>query len=89
MLEDIEQDSGVARQPCNLRFLALLASLIFVREGIKAGIFKSSTPAFSVNQVSGPAEVMRKRALEKDDTLMSVSIDDPLPTDDRVLSVPV
>lgn len=55
----------------------------------KAGIFKSSAPAFSVTQEPGCAEVMRKRALDKGTTLTSVSAGDCLPTDSRLLSVPV
>jgi folylpolyglutamate synthase len=35
----------------------------------KAGIFKLGAPAFSVTQELGPAEVMRKRALDKGTTL--------------------
>ncbi|EAW20067.1 putative folylpolyglutamate synthetase [Aspergillus fischeri NRRL 181] len=137
MPEDIEQDSGVARQPRYLQFLALLAFHTFIREGVqaaifevhhggeydatnviqspvatgitslgmdhvaqlgptietiawhKAGIFKPGAPAFSVNQKPGPAEVMRKRALDKGTTLTFVSTNECLPTDGRVLSVPV
>ncbi|EAW12026.1 putative tetrahydrofolylpolyglutamate synthase [Aspergillus clavatus NRRL 1] len=55
----------------------------------KAGIFKSGAPAFSVAQEPGPAEVMRKRAADIDTTLTFVSVNECLPTDGRVLSVPV
>ncbi|GAQ12031.1 folylpolyglutamate synthase [Aspergillus lentulus] len=55
----------------------------------KAGIFKPGAPAFSVNQKPGPAEVMRNRALDKGTTLTFVSTNECLPTDGRVLSVPV
>ncbi|KAH1309454.1 hypothetical protein KXX47_007065, partial [Aspergillus fumigatus] len=137
MPEDIQQDSGVARQPRYLQFLALLAFHTFIREGVqaaifevhhggeydatnviqspvatgitslgvdhvaqlgptieaiawhKAGIFKPGAPAFSVNQKPGPADVMRKRALDKGTTLTFVSTNECLPTDGTVLSVPV
>lgn len=55
----------------------------------KAGIFKPGAPAFSVTQDPGPAEVMQKRALDKGTTLTFVSANECLPTDGRVLSVPV
>lgn len=137
MPEDIQQDSGVARQPRYLQFLAPLAFHTFIREGVqaaifevhhggeydatnviqspvatgitslgvdhvaqlgptieaiawhKAGIFKPGAPAFSVNQKPGPADVMRKRALDKGTTLTFVSTNECLPTDGTVLSVPV
>ncbi|RHZ49632.1 hypothetical protein CDV55_102505 [Aspergillus turcosus] len=55
----------------------------------KAGIFKPGAPAFSVTQDPGPVEVMRKRALDRGTTLTFVSANECLPTDGRVLSVPV
>ncbi|KMU78014.1 bifunctional protein folC [Coccidioides immitis RMSCC 3703] len=55
----------------------------------KAGIFKPGAPAFSAPQEFGPAEVMIKRATERNTTVKFVSADDCLPTDGRVLSVPV
>lgn len=55
----------------------------------KAGIFKSGSPAFSVPQDSSPAEVMAKRAAEKQTTLTFISGDNPLPSNDRVLGTSV
>ncbi|KAF7181984.1 hypothetical protein CNMCM7691_001372 [Aspergillus felis] len=55
----------------------------------KAGIFKPGAPAFSVTQDLGPAEVMRKRALDKGTTLTFVSANEFLPISGRTLSVPV
>ncbi|RHZ43372.1 LipA and NB-ARC domain protein [Aspergillus thermomutatus] len=129
MPKDVELDSGVARQPRYLQFLALLAFHTFIREEVdaaifevhhggeydatnviqnpvvtgitslgmdhvaqlgptietiawhKAGIFKSGAPAFSVTQEPDPAEVMRKRALDKGTTLTFVSANECLPTD--------
>ncbi|PYH97323.1 folylpolyglutamate synthase [Aspergillus ellipticus CBS 707.79] len=55
----------------------------------KSGIFKSGAPAFSVLQESGPAEVLRDRAIEKRTNLTFVSTNNLLPANDKNLSVPV
>lgn len=56
----------------------------------KAGIIKSGTPAFSVQQEPSTAAVMTKRAVEKNTTLEFVSIrNDILPENTEVLAVPV
>ncbi|KAJ5537512.1 hypothetical protein N7494_006991 [Penicillium frequentans] len=55
----------------------------------KAGIFKSGAPAFSVTQEDGPAEVLRKRATERNTTLTFVSTSSLLPVNKKVLSAPV
>lgn len=60
----------------------------------KAGIFKPGSPAFSVPQEPGPAEVMTKRAAEKQTTLTFISGEDnpALPSsssNDRVLGTSV
>lgn len=55
----------------------------------KSGIFKPGAPAFAVVQEPGPAEVLRKRAAERNTTLTFVSPSDTLPANNRVLSVPV
>jgi folylpolyglutamate synthase len=55
----------------------------------KAGIFKPGAPAFSVPQEAGPTKVLRDRAAEKKTSLTFVPTDNPLPTNVRVLSVPV
>lgn len=55
----------------------------------KAGIFKPGAPAFTVTQEAGPSEVLRKRAAEKNTGLTFVSSSNILPTNSRVLSVPV
>lgn len=55
----------------------------------KAGIFKPGTPAFSVPQEPGAAEILRKRAVEKTTDLKFVSTDSSLPVDGGVLSIPV
>lgn len=55
----------------------------------KSGIFKPGAPAFSVVQDPGPAEVLQKRAAERNTALTFVSPSDTLPVNNRVLSVPV
>ncbi|OQE07845.1 hypothetical protein PENVUL_c012G03401 [Penicillium vulpinum] len=55
----------------------------------KAGIFKPEVPAFSVQQEPGASEVLRDRATEKKTDLSFVMSCDDLPTNSRVLSVPV
>ncbi|KAJ5990336.1 hypothetical protein N7499_010863 [Penicillium canescens] len=55
----------------------------------KAGIFKPGAPAFSVPQEAGPMKVLCDRAAEKKTSLTFVPTDNPLPTNARVLSVPV
>ncbi|KAJ5110337.1 folylpolyglutamate synthase [Penicillium alfredii] len=56
----------------------------------KAGIFKTGSPAFSVQQEQGPRDVMKKRAEEKGTTLDFVPVNNNLlPNDVEVLGVPV
>lgn len=55
----------------------------------KAGIFKPGALAFSVPQEPVPSEVMRNRAAEKGSVLEFVPVNDSLPVNDKVLSVPV
>ncbi|CEJ61085.1 hypothetical protein PMG11_09628 [Penicillium brasilianum] len=55
----------------------------------KSGIFKPGAAAFSALQDPGPAEVLRKRAAERNTTLTFVSPSNTLPPNNRVLSVPV
>jgi folylpolyglutamate synthase len=55
----------------------------------KAGIFKSSAPAFSVVQEPDCADVMRNRAADKGTSLSFVTPNDCLPAEGRLLSVPV
>ncbi|EEH36787.2 folylpolyglutamate synthase [Paracoccidioides lutzii Pb01] len=69
--------------------VARLGPIIETIAWLKAGILKPGAPAFSATQEPGPAEVMRKRALDKDTSLTFVSTNDCLPTHGRVLSVPV
>ncbi|KAI9933764.1 hypothetical protein MW887_004836 [Aspergillus wentii] len=55
----------------------------------KAGIMKPGVPAVSMLQDAGPAEVLRKRAAEKGTSLEFVPVDETLPDNKKVLSVPV
>ncbi|PLB54113.1 folylpolyglutamate synthase [Aspergillus steynii IBT 23096] len=55
----------------------------------KSGIFKAGAPAFSVPQEAGPSEVLKSRAAERNTILRFASPIGSLPTDNRVLSVPV
>lgn len=55
----------------------------------KSGIFKPGAPAFSVSQETGPAEVLRKRAIERNTDLTFVSSSNTLPVNRKVLSAPV
>ncbi|GLA46198.1 hypothetical protein AnigIFM63604_008986 [Aspergillus niger] len=55
----------------------------------KSGIFKSSAPALSVPQEDRPAEVLHARAAEKNTSLTIVPLNPNLPTNSRVLSIPV
>lgn len=55
----------------------------------KAGIFKSRSPAFSVPQDPGPAEVMINRAAEKQTVLTFILGDNSLPSNDRALGTSV
>lgn len=55
----------------------------------KSGIFKSSAPALSVPQEDRPTEVLHARAAEKNTSLTIVSLNPSLPTNSRVLSIPV
>lgn len=55
----------------------------------KSGIFKPGAPAFSVVQEEGPADVLRKRATERNTDLTFVSSSNTLPVNKRVLSAPV
>ncbi|PKY02155.1 folylpolyglutamate synthase [Aspergillus campestris IBT 28561] len=55
----------------------------------KAGIFKPGSPAFSVLQDDGCAEVISSRAAEKKTNLTFVPVDNSLPADEKALSAPV
>ena len=55
----------------------------------KSGIFKPGAPAFSVSQETGPSEVLRKRAIERNTDLTFVSSSNTLPVNRKVLSAPV
>ncbi|PGG95559.1 hypothetical protein AJ79_09978 [Helicocarpus griseus UAMH5409] len=85
----IEQPIVTGITSLGLDHVAQLGSTLEDIAWHKAGIFKSSAPAFSVPQESGPREIMRERAEEKGIVLEFVPTDNRLPTNYTVLDIPV